>query len=84
MNIKEVKSEALCSWIVAYRTVGALKGKSIEAMQELLVREKAGDEFDYESYITKQTQQVTPDKTMSLDDLIEVVSKFENESIRRK
>ncbi len=78
MNIaKDISSEALCTWIVAYRTVGALKEESKKAMQELLKRKEGGDTFGFDSYIKEKVKKVTPEPNMTLDELIEAMKNLE-------
>jgi len=78
-TLKDIPSNALCAWIVAYRTIGALKEESKDAMRELLLRKEAGDTFDFDSHIKTKIKEVTPEPSMSLDQLVEAIRDLENE-----
>lgn len=54
----ETSSEALCAMIVAYRSLGLFKDKAKEAMSELARRKDSGDDFDFETFITKKLDEV--------------------------
>jgi len=58
----ERSSEALAAIIVAHRALGAFKEESRSAMIELMKRKKAGDDFDFDGYITKRLGEVPKSK----------------------
>ena len=52
------ESKVLAAQVVAYRALGLDRDGSILAMQELVKRKEAGDEFDYEKFIADELSQL--------------------------
>lgn len=74
-NIEKYASEKLADMIVAHRYLGIFEGTCIIAMEELVRRRNAGDNFQYEKYI--ETNMATLPKleftkTMNFNSLIQM------------
>jgi hypothetical protein len=57
MTGEKPTSQLLAARVVLYRALGYEKEKAIEAMKELTLRKQAGDEFDFEQYISEKLQE---------------------------
>lgn len=51
-------SETLAIMIIAYRVLGLNKSVAIDAMQELYNRKQNGDEFDFQSFIDSNVNEI--------------------------
>lgn len=54
IDIKNFSSKALAAHVVVYRLLGLNKDLATKCMIELSNRKAAGDEFDYDAYITDE------------------------------
>lgn len=57
-KISTAPSEALCGYVVLFRTLALEKEFSIVCMQELMRRRELGDEFDFESFIEEKCKDI--------------------------
>lgn len=51
MDVKKQSSKTLAAKVVAFRILGFDKKSAAEAMQELSLRKRDGDDFDFQTYI---------------------------------
>jgi hypothetical protein len=61
--MKDKSSKTLAAIVVSYRALGTNKEAAITAMEELVQRKAAGDEFDYEAWIKDKLKEVPTVKT---------------------
>lgn len=64
-DIKSAPSEGLAAYIVAYKVLGIGKDLALMCMEELAIRRKDGDGFEFESYIDQNIEKMP--KPVSLD-----------------